>query len=242
MRRSDLLERPRHAGHRELEAVAGDEEARRPGQRRRVFAEQHLADPRQRLGVAREEADRVEARRQRHRALERDAAMGRAQAENAAIAGRGAHSAANIAGKRDIGEPPGHRDGRPRCRAARDAPRGCRIHGRAEMHVPAADRIGEFVGLRFADELGTGVEQPFDRRRGGALVAGGRKLQRVAAAGGISGHVENIHDRKREPRQRTARGGAHRRFWIGHQRVKSVASHRRSKVGRPILTDDRHRR
>ncbi len=69
-----------------------------------VVAKQDGANPVIKLNVARKPSDRVERGRKRHDALERNAAMGAAQAHETAEAGRSANGAARIRTERNVGE------------------------------------------------------------------------------------------------------------------------------------------
>ena len=95
------------------------------GKRRRIGAEQDLGDAQKGLAVAGEKSAGVEGRREIVRALEADPAMGRPDAEQAAMARRPAHRAARIGAEREVAEAVRHRRGgaattsRPGCGRAR---------------------------------------------------------------------------------------------------------------------------
>jgi len=103
--RADPIDKPRRRLLEDLAAIRQRERVLEPEHapdRRRTAIEIHLADPLQHRAVAREPADRIEARRERHDAIERDPAVGRAHAEQAAVAGGDAHRACGIAAEREI--------------------------------------------------------------------------------------------------------------------------------------------
>ena len=117
-----------------------------------VVAEQQLADRFIGVDVAGEPAEGVEARRQFHRAVERDAAMRGAQADQPAEAGRRADRAAGVGADGDVGKPAGDRRGRTGRRAAGDAV-GCgRVDRERKMRILPHQREGKFVGLGLAGE------------------------------------------------------------------------------------------
>ena len=144
----DLL----HARRQQVEHVDGQQHLRCVGQDTGIRPKQHFTDLRKGGDVAREPAAGIEIRCQIHRALQADAGMGRTQADQAAMAGRGPHRAAGVGAQRDIGQPVRDRRGRAGTRSAGDAIRCATIARRAEMRVLAVHRKGQFVGAGLADK------------------------------------------------------------------------------------------
>ena len=89
------------------------------GQRRGIGAEQHVGNAREGRHVAREPAAGVEARREVVDALEADAAVRRAQADEAAVVGRRPHRAAGVAAEGEVDQAVRHRRGRAATRSRR---------------------------------------------------------------------------------------------------------------------------
>ena len=180
------------------------------GERERVFEPEHAADrrggvveedpadPAQHRTVAREPAHGIEARRQRHDAVERNPAVRRAHAEQAAPAGGDSYRARGVAAEREVHEAARGRRGGAARRAAGDAVRRLGIARRAVVHVLAERAEGELVRDRDAGKTRAGIEAGLHRgcRARGRLVA--REPVRAAAAGDDAGDVEHVLDREGE--------------------------------------------
>ncbi len=201
-RRRDVLTRRR-------EGVLGDEQAFRAHGARRFF-EQHLADARQHAGIAREPAESIETRRQRHAAFQRDAAMAWAKTIKAAKRSRQAYRAAAIGADGKIDQPRRRRRGRAARRAAGNTAGCVDVYGRAVMGVLTHQAVGQFIRVGFAGEIGAGIQQALQGRRcrlGGRM--GGQPI-RVATARYVPGHIEHVLGAKIEagerPRRRALEG------------------------------------
>ncbi len=168
--------------------------------------QQHVADPFQHRSIAGEPADGVEARGEARHTGQRDAAMGRAQAEHPAIARRHPHRAAAIGADGEIHQPAGNRHRRARRRAAGQAVRRARIGRRAVMRVLAGERIAELVANGASDEVGAGVEQSRRRGRGLARRLVRSEPGRMAEAGAAAGDIEHVLGREAQPVERALRG------------------------------------
>ncbi len=143
-------------------------------------------------GVAGEPAERVEARRQRHGVVERDSILRGPEADQAAETGRRADGTVGIGSDRDVGEPACDGCRGPGRGAAGDAVRRLRVHRAGEMGVDTDHRVGEFLGLGLADEPGAGIEQLAHCACGSGRRCGLAFPGRIAAAGRITGHVEDV--------------------------------------------------
>jgi hypothetical protein len=88
-------------------------------------------------------------------------------------------------------------------RSAGDSIRRRRIYGLRIVRVLAHQREGQLVGLRLADESGSGVEQRQDRRRGGDGAARLGDTRRAAAAVRIALDLEYVLDGQGLPEKRS---------------------------------------
>ena len=213
----DVFHEPGEATHHRLEragrllvgqaeAVLCDDEAR--GQRGRDrLAEHHRADPRERLRVAGEPAGGVGAGGLRQHAGEVEAAVGGADAVQAAEARRHPHRAAGVGPERGVAEALGDCRGRARGRSAGHAIGRVGIERRAVEGVLAQDAERDLVGDGLADQRRAGVEQALHRpgvpRRNRVLP----RPVRVPAAGRMPRDVEEVLGRERQAGERAA-GGA----------------------------------
>ena len=216
--RDGRLERARDRRFDERKGVAGDQQAPWFGCLLAIL-EEHAADLLEDCGIAREPAGHVEARSERHRAVERHAAPGRAHAEDAAVARRDAHRAAAVRAQREIDEPARHRRGRSVRRAAGNAPRRVDVDGGAVVHVLAGQAVAELVAVRAPDHVGArrqealhGLRRALRRRVGGEPVG-------MAEARALALDVEQVLDREGQPGERAlARPGERRVVVRGRRR------------------------
>src|SRR5262249_47385575 len=143
-----------------------------------------------------------EARCERCRARERHAAVGRAHAVQAAEAGRDPDGAGAVRPQRKFAEATRDRRRGAARGAARNALRADRIERRAVVHVLAVQAVGELVADRAPDHARARREEPPDR--GSSSLRGDvrGKPRRLSEAGALSGDVENVLDREREPVKR----------------------------------------
>ena len=179
--------------------VLGEEQAGRLGLALR--SQEHLSDPPQQGRVPGKPADRVEARRERHDAVEGKPSMARANPEQTAVGSRNANRSSGIAAQREVAGAPGHR----RCGAARrpagNAPRRVAVGRRAIVVVLAVQAVGQLVGDGLADHGGTGIEQALNGRcRCGRRCVRARPIG-IAAAGHVTGDIEYVLGREAETRQ-----------------------------------------
>src|SRR5262249_54181890 len=93
--------------------------------------------------------------------------------------------------------------------AARNALRAGRVERCSVVHVLAVQAVGELVADRAPDHARPCGEEPPDR--GSSRPRGGMRRQprRLSEAGALSGDVENVLDREREPVERA------RSRWVG---------------------------
>ncbi len=98
-----------------------------------------------------ERARVVEARREREAAVQRDEAVGRLEADDAAAGGRDPDRAARVGSEGRVGEPRRERRRRAAAGAARDPVAPERIRDGAEVRVDRRDPVGELVQVGFAD-------------------------------------------------------------------------------------------
>ena len=170
----------------------------------------------------------VEARREREAALERHEAEGRLEADDPAAGGRDADRAAGVGAERGVGKAGGERGGRAAARPAREAPRRDRVRHGSEVRVLRRHAVGELVQVRLADvRVARGLEAPHGLRGDGRDVVDEerRPVRRPQA-----GRVEEVLDRKRDPRRRLLDERDEdpvRRVDLGHrQESRSPADHR----------------
>ncbi len=210
------LERGRGLVVREAERVGGHHEAGRQ-LRGGGLAQQHLRDARERGRVAREPPGGVGARRLPHHAGQIEPAVGRPDAVEAAEARRHAHRSAGVGAERGVAQPLGHRRGRARRGAAGHAVGRLRVERGAVEGILAEDAERDLVGDGLADQARAGVEQalhgPGVARRDGMRPA----PVRVAAAGRVAGHVEQILGRERQAGERAARSAGDTQHRAGHE-------------------------
>ena len=136
-------------------------------------AQQAMRTQPQPLGVARQQADRVVARREGHDAVQREAAVAGPPAVQAAETRRHAHRAAGIGAEPEIGEARRHRDRRAARGAAGQTVGRARIDRRAVMGVLAFQAEAQLVGHGLADQGGSGAQQAIDDRCGPSPPAAG---------------------------------------------------------------------
>ena len=191
-------------------------------QRDVVGAEEDGGAGRKRFGVACEQAAGVEAGAEFHAAFERDPAMRRPEAVEPAEARRCAHRPAGIAADAKIGEPGRDRRRRSRGGASGNAIRRGRVDRRAEMRVHPVERPGEFVCVRLADELGSGIEQRLHGGRRPRRHLAHRKPGRAAAGGAIALDVEEVLHRQPEAGERPLGGAGHLHRRIRHESMNRI--------------------
>ena len=197
------------------------------------LAEEDPSDRCEPSRVAGEPADDVEGGAEREHPVHRDAAEGRTDPEDAAVARGQAHRAAAVRPEREV-----HEAGRDRgSRAARRAPRHPIRRGRVErrpvMAVLAGQAVRELVGEGLAREVRAGVEEGLHRRGGGA----GRPVRfepgRVPEPRPVTLDLEDVLRRESKPGERPGRGALQRDVGIPAESAAGVIRwiHRVGRLG-----------
>ncbi len=151
--------------------------------------------------------------------------MRRADAVEAAEAGRDPHRAAGVGAERGIAQPGGDRRGRARGRAARHPARRTNVDRRAVKRVLADDAERNLVGDGLADQGCPGIEQPLHRP---GMPRRDRVVFRpvgIAAPGRMAGDIEQILSRKGEPGKRPARPAVDVDARTGNESVDVIVWH-----------------
>jgi hypothetical protein len=193
-----------HLGVSEPERIDRDDQPR--GQRSRDrLAQQHTRNACERRGVAGEPAGGVGAWRLRQHAGEIEPPMRRADAVEAAEAGRHPHRAAGVGAKRGVAHAGGHRRSGTGRGTARHPAGRAGVERRAVECILAQNAERYLVGDGLADQSRAGIEQRLHRPG----VARRHRVRArpvvVAAAGGVARDVEQIFRREGETVQRAMR-------------------------------------
>ena len=199
----------------------------------RVGAKQDLRRPLRRSRYPWRTSRTCRGGRQRHGAVERDAAMRGAQTDQPAEARRRADRAAGVGSDGDVGEPAGDRGRRSRRRAAGDPVRSARDLPAAEKCAfwPISEKASSSVWVLPANRApaSSSVCTAACCRLAGAAFA---SLRGIAAAGDVAGDVENVLDAERQARQRPGLRIGNRHFRQIQEGVEGVAgAGHRSKSG-----------
>src|SRR5471032_1988811 len=128
-----------------------------------------------------------------------------------------ADRAAGVGAERKIAQSVRYRRRRPRARAASHAIRRSAIARCTEVRILAGHREREFLRTGFSREGGAGCEQGVDNRRVRRLDAGHGQHVRVAAAGRVTGHIEDVLYAERQARERAARGMGYWMIGVGYE-------------------------
>ena len=117
--------------------------------------------------TARQRSETVERERQGHATVQRDAPLGRLEADDAVISCRDPARAAGVGAERAMRHPVGHRDRSARRRSSGDMPHISLPYTlwRAVMRIDADAGIGEFGHVGAADHDKAGPPQPRHHRR-----------------------------------------------------------------------------
>jgi hypothetical protein len=159
--------------------------------------------------------------------IDRNAPMGRTEAENSTIACRQPHRTAAIGSYRKIRETAGDSNRRSAGGTTGDAVRGARIDRGAIMTVLPVEAIGELIGLRFPDQACPGIHKTINHagrysgRRMGPQPIG------AARAGGVTGDVENILGGEGQSSQSPLIGAVERHRRMRAECAEAVDVHQR---------------
>ncbi len=145
------------------------------------------------------------------------------QTEQIAMTRRHSDRSAGIGAERKIHQSVADRGSGAGRRPAGVAIRRGTVDRSAEVRIAADDRKREFLGVRLAGKTGPGVKQLLNRSGMSFPPTHQRQHHRIADAGRVAGHVEDILDRKTERRQRTRWRGFHRRRRIRHECPGQIA-------------------
>ncbi len=138
----------------------------------------------------------VEGRGEREAAFQRDEAVGRLEADDAAAGGRNPDRAAGVGSEGRVREPGGEGSRRASARAARDPPAGDRVGNGAEVCVLRGDAVGELVEVGLSDVRVAGALQANDDLGAPVWDVIGEEDRPVSRR--QAGGVEEVLDRNRD--------------------------------------------
>ena len=174
----------------------------------------------------REPAGNVEAAGKGDRALEGNPAMGRAHAEDAAIASGQAHRSAAVAAQREVHQPARYRRGRAIRRATGYPAWGGRIDRRSIVAVLAGQAVGQLVGQCLADHARAGIEELLDSDRRLACRRMAAQPVGMPEAGPVAGNMKQILGAEREAGQGAVLGACQGHVVIAAKGAERIVRNR----------------